>query len=471
MSLRNVDSNRSFHALNALFESLASAVVPNSCDVVVVAGRLDHQRLRAAIGQALQAHPILCSRMVRQGQGTAWQVPDAELALDIRFHILDHDEPDTVDAHLLGLVWDEPLPQDRRPVRFHVTETPARTYVQTIHTHIYADATACYTLTEHIAAIYGGQPGELERMDVAQRGITELFAKTLSRGEQLTLRARGIAQTLRDLGTKHGGLALPRRSTAGRRRLARFVFSPEETRQMRAAARERGHSIHAFFQLAFLRAATEYNRQRNVERPRLRLWDFFSLRPLADEARTLYDCLALIYPVELDARWSDDQVLAHCTQTIEEMRKRDLLMHAYRFQSLFQVFGKLVPARWFMKIWPYLFKSNVFLTNPGVCPSRLERFGDAPVIEYVTFPQLFFPADLMFVFSTFRDCLRILVLYDEDALGSTIHQELLQPFLHNLGALAGLDLAAASTRDGFVAGSAAHRDPLPAEQTPMRHSA
>jgi len=73
------------------------------------------------------------------------------------------------------------------------------------------------------------------------------------------------------------------------------------------------------------------------------------------------------------------------------------------------------------------------------------------VVDYVTFPQLFFPAELLFVFSTFRDRLRILVVYDRDAFGPSLHEELFRPFLDRLGELAGLDFSSASTRDGVMA--------------------
>jgi hypothetical protein len=149
----------------------------------------------------------------------------------------------------------------------------------------------------------------------------------------------------------------------------------------------------------------------------------------------------------MDARWTDEAVLENCTRVVEEMRARDLGMHASRLDALL----RLVPGRAFSRIWPSIFKSNVFFTNPGVVPTRLERFGDKTVVDYVTFPQLFAPADVMFVFSTFRDRLRVLVVYDEDALGGALHGDLFAPFLTNLGALAGLDFSRAVTSDGFVA--------------------
>lgn len=91
------------------------------------------------------------------------------------------------------------------------------------------------------------------------------------------------------------------------------------------------------------------------------------------------------------------------------------------------------------------------LTNPGLCPSRLPTFGELPVLDYVTFPQLFAPAELMLVVSTLRGGLRVLAVYDRGALGDSFHPELFQPFLQALGGLAGLELGAEVTRDGIVA--------------------
>jgi hypothetical protein len=430
-----------------LFESLGKAIVPNSCDIVVLRGRLDHAKLRAAIHATLQRHPIL-----RASDGP----------IDLRFHFLDFDEPDAVDAHLMRHVWDEPFARDARPVRFHVTETKSATYLQTIHTHVYADATACYTLTAQIAEAYAGARAH----DATRAHADEIVLPRAPAKE----RARATAQTAHDLAAKHAGVAAPKRASAGPRKLARFVLTPAETSALRAAARQRGHSIHAFFQLAFLRAASAYNERRGVGHPLLRLWDFFSLRPMLEETTPRYDCLALVYPVELDARWSDDEVLAHVTDVVAQMRKEDLLMHAHRIGAVVRSFGSR-PRRAFMKLWTALFKSNVFFTNPGVCPSRLERFGDVEVTDYVTFPQLFSPADVMFVFSTFRDALRVLVIYDEDAFGASF-RELFDAFLRNVGALASLDLAPDGSHEGFVARwSSSPRSGHDALATPMKQSA
>ena len=454
------------HALNTLFASLADAVVPSSCDVVVIEGLLDHDRLRSAILATLARHPIL-ERPLDPSMSV-----EAPLPLDFRVHALDDDDPARIDEYLIGLIWDEPLTPSARPIRFHVVETRERTYLQTIHTHVYADATACYTLTEQIAAAYEGASSPRDDDDVAETDALAIAAAPLSVAERFAHYARGTAQTSADLATPYGGLATAHRHQAGPRRLARFVLTVDETNELRAAARARGCSIHAFFQLAFLRAATEYNRARGEERSALRLWDFFSLRPLMGNAKSRYDCLALVYPVDLDATWSDDQTLAECTRNVERMRGGDLVTHAHRFDALFRLIDAVQPRASFMDTWRSIFKSNVFLTNPGVCPSPLPRFGDAEVVDYVTFPQLFFPAELTFVFSTFRGALRVLVTYDQEAFGASFHQEIFAPFLANLAELAGIDLGAATTRDGFVASWIEEpRRHMSAARPPMKESA
>lgn len=423
------------HALNALFTALGSLVIPNSCDIVVLAGGLEHERLRAAIAATLARHPVLRGK-----------------PFELHFHTLAVAAPAQVDAHLQALIWDRRFPADVAPVRFHVTETPEYTYFQTIHTHVYADATACHLLTDQIAADYaGGHAGQSLQSAVGRGAADDTVPSAATREHGLARWIRAVRQTARDLATPFAGLATPPRSAAGERCLARFTFTPAQTQSIHRAARARGCSMHALFQLAFLRAATDFNRQRGVERPQLRLWDFFSVRPLRAGAAAYYDCLALVYPVDLDARWSDDEVLTRCAGTIRRMRGGALLDHDARFDGLFAVFGKLLPLRWFTRLWPSLFKTNVLLTNPGVCPTRLERFGEVRVHEYVTFPQLLAPAELLLVFSTFRDGLRVLAVRDRDALGAAFHGELFEPFLRRLGELAGLDLSAVRTGDGFVA--------------------
>lgn len=429
--------NHSQHALNALFDRLGHAVSPNSCDIVVLDGHLDVARLRAAITDTTARHPILARPLDPRLGSTA---PPPEL----RVQRLDHDDPPRVDAQLERLIWDEPLAPSQAPLRFVLTETPRRSYLSTLHTHVYADATACYTLTDELARRYSG-----DTLPPAPSPPTTLRPSAMTTSERLRRAARGLRLTARDLTARDGRLPLTPHAAPGRRRLSRVELTVEQTQQLLAAARERRGSLHALFQLAFARAAGQLQARRGLRPSPLRVWDFFSLRPQLERGGASYDCLALVYPIVLDPTASDAALIARAGDDVRRMRAGALDDHAARFQSLMQ----LLPGRQLMRAWPRLFGSSVFLTNPGVCPSSLPRFGDVAVRDYVTFPQLFAPADLLLVFSTFRGRLRILSIRDELAFGETFHEELMVPFLTSLDGLGGGGgVVPRASVDGFMAG-------------------
>jgi hypothetical protein len=148
------------------------------------------------------------------------------------------------------------------------------------------------------------------------------------------------------------------------------------------------------------------------------------------------------------------------------LRAGKAVAHAERLWWLFRIFGSALPLEWLEALWPYLFKSNVFLTNPGVCPSRLEAIGGVPVIDYITFPQLFWPAKVMFVLSTFRDRLRILAIYDRAAFAEDFEETLFTPFLTELRRVSGVDVDASQARPGFIAAwNPSTSEPAPAMKT------
>lgn len=420
------------HTLNRFYEALGGAIDPSSHDLVVIDGHLDPRRLREAVELTRSLHPRLLRRLDER--------PGPADAVQIRHYRLPDDDPRAIDAHLHRLLWTEPLAPSGPPIRYHVTETPRRTYLQTVHTHVYADATACYALTDDLANVYEGR-----RLAERPAPPTRIHCGWNS-AERLRSISAGLTQMLGELTTGGSGLMRPafQGRRPGPRRFARVGLSRRETEQLRAAARSHGCSLHGFFQLSLLRAAEAYDQRRGQRRSTLRLWDFFSLRPQLGADDHLYDCLAILYPIMLDARWSDQHVLAEGRAHIRRLRQGEMLAHSARMSALLDA----LPIWAFSHLWRHQFNSDVIITNPGICPSTLPRFGDAPVIDYVTFPQLFLPARLMMIFSTFRDQLRIVVIYDEDSFPGA-PTEVLGPFLDKLSSLGGL--APLRAVPGFVA--------------------
>ena len=224
---------------------------PNSCDIVVLDGQLDHDRLRAAIAR----HPSGAG--IRLLRGRSRFAPSLPFTAGRRRR--RHRSTPTSSGAASGA---SRCPRTAAPVRFHVTETPPRTYLQTIHTHVYADATACYMLTEQIVAGYAHATPDAG--STSRRGAGR-SAPTSSATRVATRRRRS-----RTSAGRRTDAARPRRRLAGlaARRGPRpaaaagaLPFTPRETERSAAAARARGYSIHAFFQLSFLRAAMDYNRR------------------------------------------------------------------------------------------------------------------------------------------------------------------------------------------------------------------
>lgn len=441
--------------INLFYHAMSHRISPNSCDLVVLDGHLDHRTLKRATIRALKRHPQLSSYLVTRGRKQFWRVPQDEMPIDFRIRSVPTDDPAVVDASLMANIWGEPLHLDTgRPIRFHLTETPSRSYLQTIHTHVYADATACYTLTDHIAESYAarlaGRPFSTAPIDVGDRSARALGTSRPPARARLEHILRGARLNVPDLLARDGGLAVPE-GAPGPRAFSRIVLEPQQTQGLIAAARRRGSTLHNLVKLAFLRTAEHFNRDRGSPSRRLRVWDFFSLRAMApQETADLYDCLAIIYPVDMDTAWSDEEALRAFKAQVQALRAGGAVAHAERFWWLFRVLGAALPAEWLESGWPRLFKSNVFLTNPGVCPSRLEAIGGVPVIDYITFPQLFPPAKVMFVISTFRDRLRILAIYDRAAFDGSFEDALFAPFLLELQRVSGIDLASAPL-PGFIA--------------------
>src|SRR5262249_44950655 len=155
-----------------------------------------------------------------------------------RLHRIDHERADAIDAQLQRHIWDEPLATGERPLRVHLTETPRRTYLQTIHTHVYADATACYTLTQQLAeryAVPADTPPPLPH--AAHTTPVDLLAGAARGAGSMRRRLRGLGLSARDLAAAEGGLAMPPRARPGRRVLGRLVLDEDESARLLAAAR------------------------------------------------------------------------------------------------------------------------------------------------------------------------------------------------------------------------------------------
>lgn len=61
----------------------------------------------------------------------------------------------------------------------------------------------------------------------------------------------------------------------------------------------------------------------------------------------------------------------------------------------------------------WLFKTNLTTTNPGPAPVNFQHFGDLELLDFINFPQIAPPAELGIIYTTYREELRIVCLFDQ----------------------------------------------------------
>ena len=96
---------------------------------------------------------------------------------------------------------------------------------------------------------------------------------------------------------------------------------------------------------------------------------------------------------------------------------------------------RLLPTRLTAQIvFKFINKTDIAVTNPGRVPwqDELARFGDVPVVDFINFPHLLPPSKAVLIFTTFRDELRIVQLYDPSLLPQGLEQSLVSPLIGNL---------------------------------------
>ena len=85
---------------------------------------------------------------------------------------------------------------------------------------------------------------------------------------------------------------------------------------------------------------------------------------------------------------------------------------------------------------PRICKTNITTTNPGRVPARFDSFGSLPCVDFINFPQIAPPARLGIIYTTFRDQLRLVSLYDQSLFTPTEIQELTEDLWKTIKKLA-----------------------------------
>lgn len=403
--------------LNMLFICLLSVVNGNSCETIEFKGRLDRARLREALRHAFGRHPILNSTLKRRFLKYYWIHHNHSLPFDLRIQSIGSVTDAERHRHLLANIWSEPLNLFRnRPIRVCLTECDDRSVLQLITTHLWSDARAGYRLSHDIAEAYTalseGRTPESAVIDIPDRNSAHLYTKKTFKAtwwywfKALFLMCRDAVLQDRKLYTLD--------SDPGRTDFEKFDFDENFLDAIRQAAKKKGVTVHSLFAAAVTRVCQNYNIKHDIDdQGTYRLLDLFSLRSFsAVDVNDLYDTMVVPYAIRCNSALGDQALVENVAKQLQQLKQGEILTELYR-QRLYALTAMFLPKRFATQlVTKFIAKSNILVSNPGPVPYSLERFGSVEVSDFYSFSQLFPPAKIMFLFSTYKNCLRILIIYN-----------------------------------------------------------
>lgn len=406
--------------LNQLYRNLSFVVSANSCEWIVLDRSLDLDRLREAAIALVRAHPVLNSVQTKRGLLYYWEELDGPITVDIRHKKVPAMTPDELHRRLVDNIHREPLPLVReRPWRIHVTESPGgRTWLQIITTHVFSDGRSANIVARDLAAAYSAavsgrvwHPAPVGEV----RDPMALFTPHLPEKEKKRLRRAAVKAVIKDAVTPCVGLKVdrvPRGETA----VQFFDYGATVWNRLKAGSRRVDMSVHPFILAGVLRTIEQLNRDRGVRSPRIRIVDNFSLRRFAKQRETiddLYDALATPYTVDFTLTEDNTALVNQIRRKLDALKQGEILRELYRAQLYLQA-GLLSHKKSATQlVTRFVVKSNVVCTNIGPVPEDFDAFGDSRVEDYYSFSQMFPPGELMFLFSTYRGRLRVVLLHDD----------------------------------------------------------
>jgi|GEM_PF-5492010 len=431
-----------FGRLNQSYALLEQIYNANSCEWIELDRALDPELLLESARRVIDRHPMARSVYRRRGPWFEWIHTDRQFPVEIEQQYWDTDVEDEVRARILRNIKEfRVLRTDRHPFRFILINTPKRYFLQIMTSHVYTDGRAANIFTGDIVACYGALESGVDwrpgTVDIEDRNHDRMFLADISLIRKMRLFCSAFGSLLHDIFTFTGRLQLAP-AQRDNTDLLLTEIPPTLIRDLKARAKKQGLSLHVFFLVALARTLEKFNSQCGAERRQLRIVDNFSLRRFSrhPEIENLYDCIAVPYTMEVNLGFKDVQLLRDLNSQLEAMKAGRALRELYKYR--FYHWMSLPMPKWLAaKIAVnLLIRANIICTNVGQLSDKLKTMGQAKVLNFVSFPPLFPPGDIMFQFSSFDGRLRLVTLYHPNQLSRQLIQEqMVGQFVCHLGAL------------------------------------
>jgi NRPS condensation-like uncharacterized protein len=431
-----------FGRLNQSYALLEQIYNANSCEWIELDRALNSERLLESARRVIDRHPMARSVYRRRGPWFEWIHTDRQLPINIEHQCWDSDEEDEVRAKILRNIKEfRVLRTDQHPFRFILITTPRRHFLQIMTSHVYTDGRAANIFTGDLVACYcaleAGADWRPGVVDIADRNHDHMFLADLSLPRKVQLFCSALGSLLLDVFTFSGRLRLV---SAQRDNTELLLAEIPATliRDVKARSKELGLSIHVFFLVALARTLEAFNSQRGASPRQLRIVDNFSLRRFSQDPaiEDLYDCVAVPYTMEVNLDLSDARLLRDLNAQLESMKAGRALRELYKYR--FYHWMSLPMPKWLAaKIAVnLLIRANIVCTNVGQLSDKLKVIGQARVLNFVSFPPLFPPGDIMFQFSSFDGKLRLVTLYHPNQLSrQQIQEQMVSQFVAHLEVL------------------------------------
>lgn len=431
--------------LNKMFIFLNYVVNGNSSLYFELDQAIDVDLLQKSLELLVERHPLLNRRLSKSFLGYQWtssrDTPHVQLECQ-EYGSVDQDE---IQNLLRKNAWQSEFKLfGEMHLKAYYIKGPTRCYVQLVPNHILADARSSDLLMSDLATIFDclsrGAPIPEHPVTIrSDRGnLSSLFARDMSLARKLQLYILALIHIVVDACRREHGIAVDTNANRSRKRGATSVVSREidgafvET--MKSRLKGNGFTMHPILVLAVLRAVEQYNKRRGKATKTIRVSDMFSLLPFAKQDLTnVYDCFVVPFTSYYKMCEDDMAMMSSIRDGVAYFKRGGILRELFR-QTIYTYSGALLPKRFATNmVTRFIAKSNIVISNPGVVKFGIPDFGTAKVLSYTSVSQLFPPARIFFLFSTFKNQLRLNILYDENAFSAEeVESEIYADFLANL---------------------------------------
>lgn len=431
--------------INKMFIFLNYVVNGNSCLYFELDQPLNVAVLRNSLDLLVDRHPLLNRRLSRSLLGYQWASIDGPSRVELECQECDSAEQDKILDLLRRNAWQQGIRLfGETHLKAYYVKAPSCCYVQLVPNHILADARSSDLLMSDLARIYDclsqGKtvPAQPESVRKDGSNSSALFTGDLSLARKIKLHLLALANIVIDACRREHGIAVGTPGDRRRQRGATCVVSREIDAAfvdtMKPRLKQNGLTMHPILVLAVLRTVEHFNKRRGKAADIIRVSDMFSLLPFAKQDLTnVYDCFVVPFTSYYKMCKDDMAMLASIRDSIAYYKRGGILRELFR-QAIYTYSGAFLPRRMATNmVTRFVAKSNIVISNPGKVKFGIPDFGSAKVLSYTSFSQLFPPARIFFLFSTFRNQLRLNILYDENAFSADeVEREIYVEFLKNL---------------------------------------